>query len=255
MESFFQLAGEAAGAAGGVWMDELNEIRLPREVEEFRLEPHLEHFRVVALGDSITENGSMRREDRWTSHLQELIGDQAVVVNAGIGGTSSNLGLFRWRRDVSPIGPHVVLINFLLNDSHIRFYECSTSYLVQCTAQRMRANLVNMIYLSRIQGAVPVIWTPPPVPTWSRPDRRMSIQLDLLEDYHEVLVKAASEEGVAVVDLWETFPGLVEEFPGDYFRQPDGYHSTEKAQPIIASQIWQAIGPIFSDWDGSRQSG
>ncbi len=229
-----------AGYRGRVVDDmvELEEpIRVPEEVSQFDMDDCREHTRIVAIGDSVTACGSMKREERWTGILENLLGEDFRVINAGIGGTSSSLGLYRWRRDVAPMKPHAVVICFLLNDSHIRFYECSSSYCVQCSPSRMEANMRAMFGLTRALDAKPVLWTPPPVPTWSAPDMRMEIQLGLLERYEAILERVCAQREVPVANNWRAFPGMVEDYPGRYFKEPDGYHSTVHAQPIIARGI------------------
>jgi len=226
-------------------------VRLPEEVEGFDPKDADGKFRVVAIGDSITECGNMMREERWTGILERLLGPDVQVINSGIGGTSSSLGLYRWRRDVSPMKPHAVVICFLLNDSHIRHYECASSYVVQCTPDRMRSNMHLMFDLSLLLGAEPVLWTPPPVPTWGSHDVRMQIQMNLLHFYEAVLEDVTRERDVKLVNFWRTFPGMVDEFPGIYFKEPDGYHSTVAAQPLLAQGIAQALQGAYRKWKAS----
>lgn len=116
-------------------------ITYPEEVEAFDAEAQEDKFRIVALGDSTTLCSRQQKGERWPDLLAAACGPRSHVINAGIGGTSSSLALFRWHRDVAPIRPHCVVINFVLNDSHIRHYECRSSYLVQCSFDRMDANL------------------------------------------------------------------------------------------------------------------
>ncbi len=230
-------------------MIELEEnIRIPQEVEKFDDRLAEDKFRVVALGDSITECGNMKREERWTGILERLLGSDAQVINAGLGGTSSSLGLYRWRRDVAPMRPHAVVICYLLNDSHIRHYECSSSYLVQCTPHQMESNMRALFDLAHAGNAQPIVWTPPPVPTWGRSDTRLLIQINLLSFYLDVLERVARGSGVPLVNYWRTFPSLVEDYPGRYFNEPDGYHSTIHAQPLLASGIREALEPAYLAW-------
>ena len=226
-------------------------IPIPGEVEAFDFQKAMCQFRIVAIGDSITACGNMERRQRWTGILEASLGPDVRVVNAGIGGTSSSLGLYRWERDVTPIQPHCVVICFLLNDSHIRHYECSASYVVQCTPDRMEANMRTMFERIRAMGAVPVLWTPPPVPGW--PDNRKSqthleIQLQLCEQYAGILERSAQEMEVALSHFWRTFPLLVEEYPGKYFERPDDYHSTLHAQPILAHGIGKLVRSVYETW-------
>ena len=229
-------------------------IRIPDEVETFDVEAEKDKFRVLAFGDSITEVGNMERGQRWTGILEDTLGSGANVVNAGIGGTSSSLGLYRWKRDVAPMEPHCTLVCFLLNDCHIRHYECPSSYCVQCTPERMDSNLRTIVERSREIGAEPVFWTPPPVPKWPEAftsGAHMEIQLQLLEHYLLVLERVATELDVPVVNFWRTFPSLVDEYPGPYFVRPDGYHTTAAAQPILARGIAEAVSPIYHAWENS----
>ena len=226
-------------------------IPIPYEVEIFNLQGTAAKFRVVAIGDSITACGGMERGQRWTGMLEASLGPDVQVVNAGIGGTSSSLGLYRWERDVVPMQPHCVVICFLLNDSHIRHYECSSSYVVQCTPDRMEANMHTMFERVRAMDAAPILWTPPPVPGW--PDNRKSqthleIQLQWCEQYAMVLERLAQEMEVPLCHFWRTFPLLVEQYPGKYFDRPDDYHSTVHAQPILAHGIEKLVRPIYEEW-------
>jgi lysophospholipase L1-like esterase len=232
-------------------MDILDEpVPYPEEVETFDVDANRDKYRIVALGDSTTLCRRQDKGQRWPDLLQAECGPYCAVVNSGLGGTSSSLALFRWHRDVVPIKPDCVVISFLLNDSAIRFYECRTSYVVLCTQDRMDANLRALVDLTRSSGAAPVLWSPPPVPEWLWPDvhkspTQLRIQLDLLRRYAETIVRTAEECDVPLVNLWETFPDLVEDYPGIYLDSPDGYHSNVHSQPIIATQIAQAIIPLI----------
>jgi len=219
-------------------------VPIPLEIEKFDWEIYKDRLRVVALGDSTTETGGLERSKRWTGILESFLGQQSLVVNSGIGATSSNLGLFRWHRDVSPVKPHYVIVNFLLNDSHIRHYECRSSYVVQCTADRVYANLRCMFDLAEAMRCSLILWTPPPVPEWPdtfKSPAHLNIQLELCNHYVRVIERVASDLCIPLVNLWKTFPTLVKEYPGPYFNRPDGYHSNALSQPIIAKEIERTI--------------
>jgi lysophospholipase L1-like esterase len=225
-------------------------VPYPSEVAAYDAQAAATKYRILAYGDSNTDCGQWPREKRWSAILEGLLGPQVQVVNAGIGGTSSSLGLFRWQRDAAPVRPHCVVINYVLNDSHIRHYECRSSYVVQCSADRMDLNLRTLITLSRQMGADVVLWTPPPVPRWPeawRSPTHMEIQLALLEQYVGLIGRIAEELAVPLLDYWHTFAGLVNEYPGGYMNRPDGYHSNERSQPIIA----QGIAGVVKPWVGS----
>jgi len=234
---------------------------IPQDVAVFDLDACRDRFRIVALGDSTTEcnneTAPMTAQQRWTSILESLIGPWCKVVNAGIGHTTSGYAVYRWHREVSPTQPHCVVISFLLNDSHIRDYECPSSYVVACTPDRMYSNLQTMVEWSRAMGASPVFWTPPPVPRWPEAFFKnldhLDIQLEILDLYLLTVERVARDLDVPLVDFWRTFPDLVEEYPGPYFNPPDNYHSNARSQAILAEGIEQVIRPVFDSW--SRRSG
>ena len=109
-----------------------------------------------------------------------------------------------------------------------------------------------MFELARLSGAEPILWTPPPVPTWGSKDLRLSIQMNLLEQYKSVLERVAGQTGVKLVNFWETFPSLVEDYPGRYFNSPDGYHSTVHAQSVLAKGIGNILAGNYQSWKNGR---
>jgi len=225
-------------------------VTLPEEVAVFTLGKFKDRFRVVALGDSITECSRWERGQRWTGILEAKLGGECIVVNAGIGGTSSSLGLFRWERDVAPVHPHCIITNFLLNDSHIRHYECRSSYCVQCTRDRMDANLRIIVERSRLMRATPIFWTPPPVPGFPesfKSPTHYAIQKEILEHYLICVERVADDLKVPMANLWRSFPSMVERYPGPYFDRPDGYHSNALSQPIIADAIAKLVQPVLEE--------
>jgi acyl-CoA thioesterase-1 len=233
-------------------------IPMPIGIEEFDSKNYRDKFRIVALGDSITALERIEHPQRWTTLLETQLGSEVRVVNAGIGGTSSSLGLFRWERDVTPVKPHCVVICFLLNDSHIRHYECRSSYIVQCTPDRMDANLCTMVERSRTMGAEPVFWTPPPVPEWPEAfnsPTHLEIQLELCRHYLLTVERVARDLEVPLTNFWRIFPSLADNYPDDYFDYPDGYHSNARSQPILAEGIVDRIRPIFEKWKTTQNLG
>lgn len=105
-----------------------------------------------------------------------------------------------------------------------------------------------MFQLSRASGAEPVVWTPPPVPTWDNRERRMSIQMKILDRYVEVLEDVCARLDVPLVNFWRSFPGMVDDYPGPYFNPPDGYHTNQRAQPILARGIEDEVERIYEGW-------
>ena len=81
-------------------------------------------LKVVCIGGSITEGAGARdKTNRWTTRLVKwmnelpLGGTSFVEINAGIGGTGSDLGLLRLKRDVMNLNPDIVFLEFAVNDT------------------------------------------------------------------------------------------------------------------------------------------
>ncbi len=221
---------------------------MPEEVEGFDVSRFSDKIRTVALGDSITENGGIPFEKRWSSLLQGKF-ENMVVINAAIGGTSSAYGLYRYERDIAPIKSHIVVVNFILNDGHICYYECPTSYTCKLTPVHSREALTSLVEKIRSDGAEPAFWTPLPFGPWlgyySGP-KHHEIQAKCYDWYVDIAREVALWNDVPVADLWERF-SAVEVYPGEYLAEPDNLHPTAIAQPIIADEIAKAIGPILDN--------
>jgi len=221
---------------------------MPAEVESFDIDRFRDKIRTVALGDSITENGNIPYEGRWTSLLQGRFENMAVI-NAGIGGTSSAYALYRYDRDVAPVKPHIVVINFVLNDGHVCYYECPTSYVNKLTPVHSRESLTSLIERIRSDGAEPVFWTPLPFGPWMDHyvgPGHYEIQRKCYDWYLEIAREVALWNDVPLADLWERF-STVEGYPGDYLARPDNLHPTATAQPIMADEIAKAIRPLLEN--------
>lgn len=79
---------------------------------------------VICFGDSITQAVRFAEGDRWPVILDRLLASWRPggfkVFNAGASGNTSAQGLERMGKDVLPLLPGVVLVEFGLNDSTVR---------------------------------------------------------------------------------------------------------------------------------------
>jgi len=79
-------------------------------------------FKVGFLGGSITEGaGASKQEKRYSSLVTKALQDKYAdvefsEVNAGVGGTGSDLGIFRLEDDLLSKNPDIVFIEFAVND-------------------------------------------------------------------------------------------------------------------------------------------
>lgn len=74
-----------------------------------------QELRVAYIGGSITAADGWR--PKTTAWLQQQYPESKIVeINAAIGGTGSDLGVFRFRQDVLQHKPHFIFVEFAVND-------------------------------------------------------------------------------------------------------------------------------------------
>ena len=78
---------------------------------------------IVCFGDSITECNGFEIEQKWTSCLEKDLNQEQTaqykVYNCGIGGETTALALERIYRDIVPLCPATILIEFGFNDAYV----------------------------------------------------------------------------------------------------------------------------------------
>lgn len=97
-----------------------------------------EDITVGVIGGSITEgySASNREKNSYAYHMyewwQERFPDITVnYVNAGIGGTSSYLGVHRVQQDLLDYDPDFVIVEFSVNDGNTNFYKMTYDNLLR----------------------------------------------------------------------------------------------------------------------------
>lgn len=78
-------------------------------------------FRIICLGNSTTFGWKVKEEDAYPQRLQALFthSDSSIrveVVNAGITGYSSHQGKIFFKRDILPLEPDLLVVNYGWND-------------------------------------------------------------------------------------------------------------------------------------------
>ncbi len=76
----------------------------------------------VFLGGSIyAGTGATSKDKKLVAHMLNYFNEKynsATVINAGIGGTYSDQGLYRIKKDVAKYNPDIVFVNFAVNDRY-----------------------------------------------------------------------------------------------------------------------------------------
>jgi lysophospholipase L1-like esterase len=146
---------------------------------------------IVFYGDSITE------QNLYTAYLETFLlsrfpGKDLAVFNLGWSGDTASGGNKRFARDVGPVQPSLVFVNFGMNDGGYKAYDEATlrTYLA---AQGALADTI------RATGARQVLFTTSPVDDVLRKDQ--GVYNDMLSRMARGLGPLAAERGLPLIDL------------------------------------------------------
>lgn len=140
---------------------------------------------IVAFGDSIT--AGYGGPAPYSSHLRNMVGSCATIINRGEGGEFTTRGVSRISKELARYRPNYILIMEGANDAKAGI-----------SASAVKFNLGVMIDKSRAYGAVPILST-------ITPNTRDS---GITVNFHNAAIRVlASEKKVALVDTHENVIG------------------------------------------------
>ena len=197
---------------------------------------------VVAFGDSITA------ADKWQKHIEKAYGID--IINAGIGGDTTNTAKTRFQSAVLNRKPDIVFISLGVNDCAIDMaryvdldtYKANMTYFID-ECQRIGARVIVNIptpvvdeqYLTRHEEA--------PFEPYGGPNGIVTV-------YAEAAREVAREKGVVFADLNAYFQSL----DGGYVKYfPDGVHPNDtgyKMYADVAMAAYQRLWTADVNFDG-----
>ena len=220
---------------------------------------------IVTFGDSTTATAR-----DWTPEIKEVYSDclpgalaprgiGAVVVNAGIGDTTTRQAVARLDRDVRRHHPDLVVVQFGINDSWIDVDEGKTK--PRLTRAEFRRNLTLIARRLKQDGARVILMTPNPM-RWRDPfyikaftehpgllDVQSDRGIDLLLDQYAADVRdVAKRESLPLVDIFDAFEryGKV---PGqtidDILLAGDGIHPNQAGQRLVCRLLTAQIAGLL----------
>jgi lysophospholipase L1-like esterase len=224
--------------------------------------------RIVTFGDSTTAAAK-----DWAPEIKEVYSDclpaalarhhiAAVVINAGIGDTTTRQAVARLDRDVRRHHPDLVVVQFGINDSWIDVDEGKTK--PRLTEAEFRRNLTIIARRLKQDGTQVILMTPNPM-RWRDPfyikafaehpgllDVRAVRGIDLLlGQYVEDVRDVAKNESLPLVDVFDAFerygnvPGQAID---DILLAGDGIHPNQAGQRLVCrlltAQIIELLTPI-----------
>ncbi|MFN2745244.1 MULTISPECIES: SGNH/GDSL hydrolase family protein [Bacillus] len=210
--------------------------------------------KIVAFGDSNTRGSNWQfreypKAEKWVNLLQTSLRGKYSIVNAGIGGETTEDARFRFRKDVLDKHPAYLLIMFGTNDAAIL-----AKGVPRVSKKRFRENLSYFVKESRRHGIKPVLMTCLPLVEGSGNNifyysRYRAASFEKYggarkwhDSYNEVTRKTARKLDVPLIDNWKS---IVDKAGGQTdehliksgYIDPSGNHLTPKGARIIFEDI------------------
>lgn len=209
---------------------------------------------IVAFGDSITAiRGKLEVYPTLIEEELTARGKRVRVVNAGIGGNTTEQAKARFEADVLAHKPHAVVVFFGANDAAVDVWKTPPATGPRVAREHYEANLREFCRELKRRGIKPILvapspfrWTPALLKMYGRPPYRRDDPDGfnvLLAEYAESARKVAREQGVALADAYAAFQA--------YGRQPgqsvdnllsDGMHPNAAGQLLLADLLLPLLG-------------
>lgn len=209
-------------------------------------------LKIVAFGDSITRGLAGQGVTEAKTYrkvlqrrLQQGLGLDVTVINAGADGDITSLALHRMERDVLKHKPHWVTIMFGVNDAGFFRPFGPPAAFPRVVPEQFENNLLEIV--GRIAGikAQPVLVTPVPM---SRhyglarlPYYRERGLNGLVERYVRIIHQVGKKKDVRVVDVFRAFQ-RVENW---HDLVPDGVHPNAAGQAVVAKVLFEFFGDVL----------
>jgi lysophospholipase L1-like esterase len=209
---------------------------------------------IVAFGDSITApRGKLRVYPTLLEEELTARGRKVRVVNAGVGGNTTEQAKVRFETDVLAHKPDVAVVFFGANDAAVDVWKTPPATGPRVARERYEANLRQFCRRLKSHGAKTILVAPSPFrftpklkemygrPPY-RPDDPDGFNV-LLVEYAETVRRVAREEGAALADAYAAFQA--------YGRQPgrsvdnllaDGMHPNAAGQLLLADLLLPLLG-------------
>ena len=217
-----------------------------------------EPFTIVTFGDSTTAKRGQLVV--YSMILQKDLPQQGLpvkVINAGIGGNTTQNAIARFEKDVLQEKPDLVVIQFGINDSTVDVWKDPPTKSSRVSKAQYEANLRSLIkQLKEKQIAVILMtpnslrWTPRIKKQYGKPpyDANHSDGFNLfLKSYAESVRQIAKENSVPLVDIYAAFETYAkQEGQSAHDLLLDGIHPNTKGQRMVADLLMPQIKQVLS---------
>ncbi len=173
-----------------------------------QLRPLKSDATILAFGDSLTEGYSVNKDDSYPAQLAKLTNRN--IINAGISGEVSEIGLSRLPGLLAKHEPELVIICHGGND-----------ILRKQSMAEMQSNLTKMITLAKNAGADVILMAVP--------------NFGLFLSSHETYIKIADETGVVFME------DLIPDILSDKSLKSDTVHPNKLGYQLMADTIYDVL--------------
>lgn len=180
---------------------------------------------VLVFGDSLSAGHGIDVDQSWATLLQSRLEEQGYehrVVNASIGGDTTESGAARIAQAIETFAPSLIILELGGNDG-----------LRGIPASRMRGNLHKIIKTSTDSGAAVVLLGIRIPPNYGQ---------RYIDEFDDVFRQLADELDVPWIEFFMEGVALNEKL-----MQSDGIHPNATAQPILLDNAWPVINAALTD--------
>ncbi len=178
---------------------------------------------ILVIGDSLSAEYGLRRDSGWVNLVQQRLQESGFkhhINNASISGDTTSGGLSRFPAALERYKPAIVIIELGSNDA-----------LRGLPLEMTRRNLEKMVDMALAQKANVVLVGMQIPPNYGR---------QYTEAFKSLFTEIATARKTALVPF--LFEGIATDRS---LFQADGIHPNETAQPVLASNVWQALAPLL----------
>lgn len=180
---------------------------------------------VLVFGDSLSAGYGIEMDQSWTSLLQARLEEQGYehrVVNASIGGETTEGGASRIESAIEAFAPDLIILELGGNDGLRGF-----------PPDRMKGNLSKIIGSSTASGASVVLLGIRIPPNYGP---------RYIEAFENVFREVAEEHEVPWIEFFMEGVAL-----NDELMQGDGIHPNAAAQPLLLDNAWPMISAALAN--------
>jgi lysophospholipase L1-like esterase len=198
----------------------------------------------VFFGDSITAGQYVSPEHHWTTLVRERLPDSGLndvdYTVSAVSGETTRQALERFPNDVQSVRPHVITIQYGLNDCN-RWQ--TDEGLPRISEMAFEANLLDMIARARRFGATEVILlTTHPTLRTNVFDDRISYE-DCRHRYNEIVRGVARDAGAQLLDIEAEFARFHDRLAELLLEPPDVLHLSAAGHAVYAD----LLEPVLRD--------